>query len=274
MADIPGLPRIRKQCKICNVFSHTDLEEITKDLILGECTYQQAIEKYTPRVLPEYENRLPLNPQNCSSHKKHCDPRHLAEAALRGTGMLATEVGESELLRYVFGEMKNEFDRNDALIQIHKERIRSMTVIQTILNEKQAQYQLSPDRKEKERLIKEITDLTSQSEKLWSTLSKELIVTLNNDNVSAVSAHTISIPQLFSIMRGIIDDISHRLYFQYHDDKVHKRTIVSEIGKAMDDALDKMFEELGVSTEEQGRYRTECIPHESRTNAPEITEEE
>lgn len=119
-----GLTKKHSLCKICNSFSTEDLNDITLDLLLRRRTYIEIIEHYS-KLLPAGTKKL--NPVNLANHKRHCNPKLLAEQMLENQGKATTpDAAAVAAFNDVF---KDTLDKQELMTELYKRRVGNLELI-------------------------------------------------------------------------------------------------------------------------------------------------
>jgi hypothetical protein len=201
MEKLVGLQKRSTVCKICNSFTDEMLNQITLDLLLERKSYNKIVQVYTP-FLPRDVSAL--NHMNLSAHKKHCDPKLIAEAYLREHGEPVTP---AESLMYVFSDgFLKELDRKRLLTEMYKTRLKNLETLQRILDEKinilNSLPIINPNDTpaevealilRREALISDIKSSAKQIDVIMTSLQDVVVKELNNDKGLIQAQQTINV---------------------------------------------------------------------------------
>ncbi len=201
MEKLIGLQKRSSLCKICNSFTDDILNQITLDLLLHRKPWPKIIEFYTP-FLPK--GVLALNTMNLNAHKKHCDPKLIAEQYLRDHGEPVTP---AESLMYVFSDgFLKELDRKRLLTEMYRNRLKNLETLQRLLDEKITTLNSLPMitiatedgeastlLNRREDLIAEIKSSAKQIDVIMTSLQDVVVKELNNDKGLIQTQQTINV---------------------------------------------------------------------------------
>ena len=263
--ELVGLLKRRPMCKICNAFDQETLNEITLDILLQRRTFKGVVEYYTP-FLPEGVPKL--NEVNVNSHKKHCNPKLLAQEYLEKQG---TGITPGEIVNKLYAEIyNNEINRNETLNELYRERIKNMHTLQKVLDEdkdnrsdtlieienaqeelriekdieKASDDVLDPLRKRLEalrtrdnHLQKKIQDLIRQIDGMQKELQEVLIKEKNSDK--GLGEGTVYITQnyisIFQVhMQTFLEQLVPSLLAEFKEDPRRGKRLIGMVTGAMD----------------------------------------
>ncbi len=254
--ELIALPKKHPLCKICNAFDVAVLNEITLDVLLQRRTFKGIVEHYTP-MLPEGVPNL--NEVNVNSHKKHCNPKLLAQADLEKLGEGVTP---GAIVSKLYAEIYNqEIHRNDTLNELYRERIKNMQTLQTVLDEekdnrsdtlielenaREEHKETSTDEggkriegleKREQTLQKKIQDLIRQIDGMQKELQEVLIKEKNSDK--GIGEGTVYITQnyinIFQVhMKTFLEQLVPALLSEFKEDPNRGRRMINIVTGALD----------------------------------------
>lgn len=269
-----GLLKRHPLCKICSAFDEPTLNEITLDVLLQRRTFKGIVEHYTP-MLPE---GVPsLNEVNVNSHKKHCNPKMLAQEHLEKHGKGVTP---GEIVSKLYAEIYNqEINRNETLNELYRERIKNMQTLQIVLDEEKDNrsdtlieianaQENPPDVETKEETIerikylhnregtlqKKIQELIKQIDGMQKELQEILIKEKNSDK--GIGEGTVYITQnyinIFQVhMKTFLEQLVPAMLSEFKEDPNRGKRLIGIVTGALDKhiggALDetKLLEQIG-----------------------------
>ncbi len=243
-------------CKICNAFDETTLNEITLDILLRRRTFKGVVAYYTP-LLPEGVPNL--NEVNVNSHKKHCDPKLIAQEYLEKDGK---GISPGDIVSKLYAEIYNqEIDRNDTLNELYRERIKNMHTLQIVLDkakddrsdtlieiDNMKEVDQTDEIKEilghlcnrEVTLQKKIQDLIRQIDGMQKELQEVLIKEKNSDK--GVGEGTVYITQnyinIFQIhMQTFLEELVPMLLSEFKEDPNRGRRVIGMVTGSMDNHI-------------------------------------
>jgi len=255
MDTLVGLHRRSNICKICNSFDDEILNQITLDLLLQRRSYSKIVEVYTPFLPP---NIAALNHMNLSSHKKHCDPKLIAEAYLRDCGEPVTA---AESLMYVFTDgFLKELDRKRLLTEMYRTRLKNLETLQRLLDEKINILNSMPiiedtDTQEvvqqlierKESLIRDVKSSAKQIDVIMTSLQDVVVKELNNDKGLVQAQQTINVNFVQNVQVHMQNFLSELVPFiltdMFKDDPEGGKRLLGYISQTMDKHLGPALDE-------------------------------
>lgn len=242
MSDIPGLPRRSKKCKICNSFSDKHLAEITAAMINGTMTYHEIMEKYNSL---RKEGTRPINPANCTAHKKHSSPKDLLDRALKKFNEDPESVARSELERSILQKKGDQLDKGRALEAMYSERIQSLVAAQDILTKTRLEYANEPENSlRKRKLARDVINLTKEVEKISKSISSDLLSHEKLEKPEGMGSGNVFIFNTYeSSLKMFMDRVIDILYDQVPG-KERARDIARRIGMALDETMEKARDEV------------------------------
>lgn len=255
--ELIGLLKRHPLCKICNAFDKDTLNEITLDVLLQRRTFKGIVAHYTP-LLPE---GVPsLNEVNVNSHKKHCNPKILAQEYLEKQGKGVTP---GEIVSKLYAEIYNqEINRNETLNELYRERIKNMLTLQNVLdgekdNRSDTLIEISnaqenpPDIETKEEtaerikhlqnrdaiLQKKIQELIKQIDGMQKELQEILIKEKNSDK--GIGEGTVYITQnyinIFQLhMKTFLEELVPTLLSEFKESPKRGKKVISIVTGALD----------------------------------------
>jgi len=252
--EFVGLLKRHPLCKICNAFDKDILNEITLDVLLQRRTFKGIVGYYTP-MLP---SGVPaLNEVNVNSHKKHCNPKLLAQEYLEKQGEGVTP---GEIVSKLYAEVYNqEINRNETLNELYRERIKNMQTLQMLLDEEKdnrsdtlieianAQGEDGEIEEVRERikhlqnrdvaLQKKIQELIKQIDSMQKELQEVLIKEKNSDK--GIGEGTVYITQnyinIFQIhMKTFLGELVPTLLSEFKENPKRGERVISMMTRALD----------------------------------------
>ena len=255
--ELIGLLKRHPLCKICNAFDEPTLNEITLDVLLQRRTFKGIVEYYTP-MLPE---GVPsLNEVNVNSHKKHCNPKMLAQEYLEKQGKGVTP---GEIVSKLYAEIYNqEINRNETLNELYRERIKNMQTLQIVLDEEKDNrsdtlieitnaQENPPEAETKEETVdriqhlrnreatlqKKIQELIKQIDGMQKELQEILIKEKNSDK--GIGEGTVYITQnyinIFQVhMKTFLGELVPTLLSEFKENPRRGKKIISIVTVALD----------------------------------------
>lgn len=255
MENLIGLQRRSTICKICNSFDDEILNQITLDLLLQRKSWNKIVEVYTPFLPREVS---PLNHMNLSAHKKHCDPKLIAEAYLRDHGEPVTP---AESLMYVFSDgFLKELDRKRLLTEMYRTRLKNLETLQRILDEKinilnslpvvnsdDAPEDISELLIRKDNLIFDIKSSAKQIDVIMTSMQDVVVKELNNDKGLVQAQQTININFIQNVQVHMQNFLGELVPFiltdMFKDNPVEGKKLLGFISQAMDKHLSPALDE-------------------------------
>ena len=138
---LQGLTRRSKACKICLAVQDDDtLNELTKDILLKRRSYEEISRHYSPALVANGFQHI--NDVNIANHRRHCDPKLLAQSLLSEQGVPATP--EDSVKRFYEQRFTQEVDRLELMNLGYKARLQGLEDLQKILESRKhemEQYQ-------------------------------------------------------------------------------------------------------------------------------------
>jgi len=267
--ELIALSKRHPLCKICTAFDRTVLNEITLDVLLQRKTFKGIVEHYTP-LLPEGVPKL--NEVNVNSHKKHCDPKLLAQSDLEKAG---EDINPGAIVSKLYAEIYNkEIHRNDTLNELYRERIKNMQTLQNTLDEEKdnrsdtlieienAQEELKASTLEEEKVIieerikhlqtrevslqKKIQELIKQIDGMQKELQEVLIKEKNSDK--GIGEGTVYITQnyinIFQVhMKTFLEHLVPALLAEFKEDPNRGKRMIGMVTGALDTHLGGALDE-------------------------------
>ena len=255
MEKLIGLQKRSPLCKICNSFDDDILNQITLDLLLERKSYNKIVEVYN-HYLPK--GVLSLNHMNLSAHKRHCDPKLIAEQYLREHGEPVTP---AESLMYVFSDgFLKELDRKRLLTEMYKTRLKNLETLQLILDEKIRTLNSlpAPDMNadpvasenlllQRETLIYDIKTMAKQIDSIMCSMQDVVVKELNSDKGLVQAQQTINVNFIQNVqihMQSFLGEmVPHLMTEMFKDDPTKGKEVLSYISKTMDKHLGPALDE-------------------------------
>jgi hypothetical protein len=239
-----GLQFRSTNCKICNVFSDEILNEITLDLLLQRKSWNEIVKAYNhhlPLGIPK------LNHVNLRNHKKHCDPKLIAEEWLRDRGEPVTP---AEAVMHVFSNtFLKELDRKRLLTEMYRSRLRNLESLQFILLQKVRQLNtLGDDQEEtKQSLVDEICSISKQVDSVMSNMQDIVVKELNSDKGLAQTQQTVNINFINNVqihIQNFLEEIVPYILVElFKDDPVRGKEFLKYLSTTMDKHLTPALDE-------------------------------
>ncbi len=267
MNDIPGLPRRRDKCKICNVLPDKDLAELTEVLIRESMSVKDILATFTPRIDREKAEaggfNMEINNQNVVSHRGHCDPHHLLDRALQRTGTHPVDRYEATLDEYVNASMADDLAKMDAKEAVFRKRLEAIREVEEILIKRKLELSQIPEgeilrRKKSEG---EVLDLTERFDKLWRGLDQDFIAEIRAKKDGMSGTNIFILPDAyFTNLRVAMDNIIGGFRRILPDDSFLVKRLVEHVATCLDDGTQDMLDQSNL---EVGEY--EILPTESES---------
>lgn len=243
-----GLHQRQTLCKICNAFEDNLLNQITLDILLQRKTWNEICDYYSD-FLPK--GVAPLNHVNLNSHRRHCDPKLIAEEYLRERGEPVTP---AEAIMRVFSEkFLEELDRKKLLTETYRARIRNLETLQTILEERIALLNTLPigntekEVEDRQYVIDEIRSLSKQIDVSFGSMQDVVVKELNHEKGIPSTQSNVTINFINSIqvhMQNFLQEIvPYVLMDLFKDDQEKGKAFLAHLSKTMDRHLGPALDE-------------------------------
>jgi hypothetical protein len=243
-SKITGLQFRSANCKICNIFSDEILNEITLDLLLQRRSWNEIVKEYNKYVPAGIAK---LNHVNLRNHKKHCDPKIMADQWLRDKGEPVTP---AEAVMYVYSEsFLKQLDRKRLLTEMYRARIRNLESLQFILLDKVNTLNILGDDKEeeKQRLVDEIYSMSKQMDNIMGDIQDVVVKELNSDKGLAQTQQTVNINFINNIQVHIQNFLQEIVPFVlmevFKDDPIKGKEFLKYLSDTMDKHLTPALDE-------------------------------
>lgn len=243
-----GLSAKNSLCKICNSFSDDILNEITLDLVLQRQTYNAIMEKYS-KLLPE--NVKPLNAVNLSNHKRHCNPKLLAEQMMARQGRATTP--QDAALAAFSSIFKESLDKADVMEDLYKHRLGNLELMYVELAGKLEELRnygpvssLSPTEIfAYNKLQNHIRSLIKQKDEIENSIQQVLLKDsqiekgLSESTVNVTYNYVVVIQQ--NIQNFLQEVVPYILEEVFPDDIEQGKKVVNDIAEKLDAHLGKFL---------------------------------
>ena len=243
-----GLHQRHTLCKICNAFEDARLNDITLDILMQRRTWNEICDHYSKLLPPSV---AALNHVNLNSHRRHCDPKLIAEDYLRERGEPVTP---AEAIMRVFSEkFLEELDRKKLLTETYRARLRNLETLQTILEERIALLNTLPvgdterEIEDRQFVVNEIRSLSKQIDSSFGNMQDVVVKELNHEKGVPSVQSNITVNFINSIqihMQNFLQElVPYVLMDLFKNDQEKGKEFLAHLSKTMDRHLGPALDE-------------------------------
>lgn len=239
-------------CKICNCFEDDMLNEITLDIIKERRT-REEIKEYYSKYLPDF---IPsLTNSNINSHKRHSDPKAIAEEVLKKKDEAITE-GDHAAVQYA-ERFQGVFDKHDTLRVLYIARVNSIQWLRDLLDDKKDEHTRLQNIIENnpkdlistsslKKVESEIRTLTNEIDEIERDLQRVIV---QDKKVDQGPGHTFINQNFVNVFEGGLKNfmnelIPYLLYTVFNNDIEKGKEVVAQISSYMDQHLSPSLNKL------------------------------